>query len=337
MHHIIADAWSNAIFVRELVTIYSDLLCSRAVSLTELPLQYADYAVWQQKWLSGEIYHRHLEYWRARLAGELPVVRLPLDCPREQRTGNAGRRTTFVLDAALAEQLRDMSRANGTTLYMTLLAGFLVLLHRYEDQQDLAVGLAIAGRDRQETEHLIGCLINMLVLRFDLSSRPGFQELLAQVRQVTLEAYEYQAMPFDHLVRELNPPRRKGVTPFFQVAFGMQNAPLGELALPGLEIQPLEQEEERIRYDLTLWVAEEGDMLTVDWTYATELFEPATIARMASSYETLLRAIVAAPETRIHHYQTETEQEREERTRQAETRQASLNKKMRRMRRKRIG
>ncbi|AUX42316.1 uncharacterized protein SOCE26_037460 [Sorangium cellulosum] len=324
MHHIISDAWSMAIFVRELVEVYRALLASRAPDLPPLSIQYADYAVWQQAWLSGAVYREHLEHWRRRLSGDLPALQLPLDAPRERRRHDTGRRAVFTVDPELTAALKALCARYGTTLYMTLLSAFLVLLGRTKEQKDLLLGLAIAGRDRVETENVIGCFINMLVLRFDLSGAPRFADLLRQARKVTLDAYEHQAMPFDHLVKELNPPRGKGVTPFFQAAFGLQNAPIGDLRLPGLEFTLIPQEQEKVRYDLTIWVNEQAGGLSIDWTYSDELFQEQTIADMARRYEALLRAVAADPEARIHSYELLSAEDKQGRREEQARKQASL-------------
>jgi amino acid adenylation domain-containing protein/FkbM family methyltransferase len=326
MHHIIRDAWSTAIFIRELVEHYRALAANRPVELPALSIQYADFAHWQTTWLTGDVYREHLAYWRRRLAGELPVLALPLDRPRAQRTSSTGRRATFAIDRALSGRLKELGRRSGATLYMTLLAGFVVLLHRHRGQNDLLVGMAIAGRERRETEQLFGCLINMLVLRFELSDATTFAALLRQVRQVTIEAYEYQAMPFDQLVKELAPGRQPGISPFFQVAFGMQNGQRGELRLPGLEITMLPQSIEYVRYDLTVWATEEGDgALSIDWTYCDELFDDATIAGMARRYETLLCGIVAEPTAGIHRYELQSTEDQHALARSQAHKQQSLN------------
>ena len=335
MHHIVRDAWSTAILVRELVEQYAALAAGRAARLPALPLQYADFAHWESRWMTGDVYREHLAYWKRRLAGELPVLELPLDRPRRQRTGSTGRRDTFSLDAELAAALRGLGQRAGATPFMTLLAGFLVLLHRHRDQQELLIGMAIAGRDRRETEHMFGCLVNMLVLRFELSETRTFEALLRQVREVTLDAYEHQAMPFDHLVRELAPPRLPGISPFFQVAFGMQNAPSGELRLPGLDISPLVSQREQVRYDLTVWASEvEGGGLAVDWTYSDELFDPSTIARLASRYETLLRGIAADPGGALHAYELQSAAEQRAAAEQQAQKQQSLSNRLSASRRK---
>ncbi|MEZ4361975.1 MAG: amino acid adenylation domain-containing protein [Kofleriaceae bacterium] len=340
MHHIIRDAWSTAIFVRELLEVYGALVARRPIALPELPIQYADFAHWQTSWLSGDVYRAHLDYWKRQLAGELPVLELPLDRPRERRAGHRGRRAIFALDGELAEGLRGLALRSGATLYMTMLAGFVVLLHRFKEQRELLVGMAIAGRDRRETEHLLGCLINMLVLRFDLGDAPTFDAVLRQVRQVTLEAYEHQAMPFDHLVKELAPPRRPGLSPFFQVAFGLQNAPLGELSIPGLELTPLLGDEEQVRYDLTVWVHEEPPDregragLSVDWTYSDELFDASTIERLARQYHQLLRGVVADPHAAIHSYPLQSTEERAAQADQQAQKQRSLSSRLSASRRK---
>ncbi len=309
MHHIISDGWSLSVLVGEIAALYHAYSAGGASNLPELPVQYADLAHWQRSWMRGRVFEEHMEYWRSRIGGKLPTLKLPFDRPRVDNPSSRGGRVQHFLAPALAQSLRDLSRREGVTLYMTLLAGFSVLLQRY-DQEDLLIGMPIAGRDRLETENLIGCLINMLVLRLDLSGNPSFLDLLARVRKLTLEAMEHQSMPFESLVRELNPSREKGVHPFFQVTFGFQNAPGGELQLPGLKLTPYPLETERSRYDLTIWMAESGDELVGQWTFSRDLFNPETVAGMAGRYEALLQHIVSHPEERLFSFQDRSQTKR---------------------------
>jgi non-ribosomal peptide synthetase component F len=218
----------------------------------------------------------------------------------------------YALPYDLYEALQSLSRQEKATLYMTLLAAFQTLLYRYTGQEDVAVGTAIAGRTRAEVEYLIGIFINMLVMRADLSGNPSFRELLNRVREMALGAYAHQDIPFEKLVEELQPQRVLSQTPFFQVAFGLQNAPLQSLQLPTLKMNPLTFKTDIARYDLTLWMLEEKDRLTASWTYRTDLFEPATIARMHGHFETLLRSIVENPEARVSALEMLTLLEKEE-------------------------
>jgi non-ribosomal peptide synthetase component F len=205
----------------------------------------------------------------------------------------------FALDTELSRALGALSRREGVTLFMTLLAAFQALLQRHSGQDDIAVGVGVANRPRVETEELIGCFVNMLVLRTDLSGSPTFRQLLKRVREVTLGAYGHQQAPFDKVVEAVQPARDVSYTPLFQVAFGVDNAPKQKLELAGLSQSALPFDYEAVRFDLTLWVVERADGLRVYWTYSTDLFEAATIERLHRQYESLLRHVVANPETPV--------------------------------------
>ncbi|XXY48792.1 amino acid adenylation domain-containing protein [Sorangium sp. So ce269] len=296
LHHLLCDGWSLSVLVRELVACYESLAAGRPHHLPELPFQYADLAAWQRRWMSGEVLEEHIEHFARKLGGELPTLALPLDRPRSLRRSDAGARFVQPLDGELARALAELGRRAGATLNMTLMAGFLALLYRFSRQDDLLLGVTVAGRSQVEAEPLIGCFINNVVLRFDLSARPSYRDLLAQVRRETLEAYDHQALPFEKLIEALSPPREPGVTPFFQVVFGVQNTPSDELSIPGLAIEELPSARETARYDLTVWVHETAGALSVEWTYSTDLFEAATIREMARVYEEVLRQVVSDPE-----------------------------------------
>ena len=298
LHHIANDAWSLGVLMREVAALYSAFLEGRPSPLPELPLQYADFSHWQRQWLSGEVLERELAYWRRQLGSEPPVLDLPTDRPRPAVPAFEGGRESFRLAEGLSARLHELSRREGTTLFMPLLAGFQALLSRYSGQDRILVGVPIAGRHRRETEDLIGCFLNMLVLAADLSGRPSFRELLAQVRRVSLEAYAHQDLPFEQLVEALAPERGTGRSPLFQVAFGLQNAPRESFELPGLRMHAGGAQIESSRYDLTLWLYEgQGkDSLGVAWTYNAALFEAGTIRRMHQHLETLLSEAVSRPD-----------------------------------------
>ena len=310
LHHIVSDGWSFGVLVREVATLYTAFVNGQPSPLDELPIQYADYAYWQRQWLQGEALEQLSAYWRQRLRGNLPVLQLPSDRPRPAVQTFRGTRKSFPLPKDITDAVQKLSRREGCTMYMTLLAGFLTLLHRYTRQEDLLIGSAIANRNRSETENLIGFFVNMVVLRTDLSGDPSFETLLKQVREVALGAYAHQDMPLEKLVEEFAPERNTNHSPLFQVAFGVQNAPTGELQLPGLTLSPVDLETNVVRFDLTLWMVEEGDSLTGKWTYSTDMFDDATISRMARHFETLLRSIVAQPATRLSALELLTEEEK---------------------------
>jgi non-ribosomal peptide synthetase component F len=240
----------------------------------------------------------------------LPVLELPTDHARPEEPTLQGEKLLYQLPGELYDSLRALSRREGVTLYMTLLAAFLTLLYRYTNQDDLIVGTAIAGRNRAEVEGLIGVFINMLALRTDLSGNPTFRELIGRVREVTLEAYSHQEIPFEKVVEELQPGRVLTQSPLFQVAFGLQHAPVQTFKLPRLKMSPLAFDADISRYDLTLWMFEGEDKLTASWTYSTDLFEAETIARMHRQFETLLCGVVKNPEVRMSVVELLSEEEK---------------------------
>jgi len=299
MHHVISDAWSMGVLIRELAEAYTALADGRRPAWPELPVQYADFAAWQRRRLEGETLDRLLGYWRERLEGA-SVVELRADLPRPSEPTGRGRRRVFALPEALGEALRKLARERGTTLYAVLLAAFEVFLGRHTGREDVAVGAAFAGRSQLETEGLIGFFVNMLVLRGDLSGSPRFEELLSRVHETVIGALTHQEMPFDRLVEHLRPPRASDGTPWFQIAFGLQNAPASRLELPGLSVEALELEEEMARFDLTVWAWEAEGRISFSWTWRPELFLETTIERWQEQYERLLTSAVERPEARIH-------------------------------------
>jgi amino acid adenylation domain-containing protein len=294
-HHIASDGWSSGVFWRELTSFYGSFCNGRTSSLGELPIQYADFALWQRQWLQGEVLQKQVGYWTKQLR-DLQVLELPTERPRSAATGHRGAKRFFDLPTPLLGELRQLGHREGATLFMTLLAAFQILLHRYTGQDDVVVGSPIAGRTRPETEGLIGFFVNMLVLRTRLSGNPTFRELLARVRETALAAYEHQEIPFEKLVEELNPGRDQGETPLFQVAFAVQNVPRTKLAMPGLRVTPLEIEASSAKFDLFIAFIEEENRSTLRFEYRAELFAAPTIARMFDHFQRLLEAIVADPE-----------------------------------------
>src|SRR5215212_3146789 len=234
MHHIVSDGWSAGVLFRELGTLYGAYAAGEESPLQELPVQYADYAVWQRDYLRGEVLNAQVEYWRERLTGAAPVLELPADRVRPAVQSYRGAAARFEVSREVSEGLKELAQAEGVTLFMTLLAAFKVLLYRYTGQEDIVVGSPIAGRTRAEVENLIGFFVNTLVLRTDLSGGPTFRELLGRVRETALGAYAHQDVPFEKLVEELQPERDMSHTPLFQVLFVLQNALRDELELPNL-------------------------------------------------------------------------------------------------------
>ncbi len=310
MHHIITDGWSMGVFGQELAALYKAFHSGQSVPLSALPIQYADYAVWQRQWLEGagnngesrdygeSPLQAQLAYWKQQLA-DLPALDLPTDRQRPPAMMVQGALLTFRLPQAFHAQLIALGRQAGVTLFMTLLAAFQVLLARYVDQDDIAVGTPIANRTRAETEGLIGCFVNTLVLRADLAGNPTFRELLGRVREVCLQAYAHQDVPFEQVVDVLQPGRDLGRHPLFQVMFALQNAPRPVLALPGLAPRPLELAGTTTKFDLSISIADEMSGLVMALEYRTDLFEAATIERMAGHFQTLLAGITADPDCRI--------------------------------------
>ncbi|MEM9272243.1 MAG: amino acid adenylation domain-containing protein [Cyanobacteria bacterium P01_F01_bin.143] len=295
-HHIISDAWSMGLLIQELSTLYQAFLADKPSPLAELPLQYGDFALWQQQRVRGEAYQAQIDYWKQHLAGAPPLLELPTDKvrPRVQTFNGATRK--FYLERDLSGQIKTLSQKTGTTLFMILLGVFVTLLSRWSNQEDIVVGTPIARRNQEQIEDLIGFFVNTLVLRLDLADNPSFSELLAQVRQVSLDAFDRQDVPFDRVVEAIKPERNLIYSPLFQVMFAWQNAPMGTLELPGLTLRTVEITGEIAKFDLTLAMAETETGLVSWWEYNTDLFEAETIARLGSYFQTLLTAVVATPD-----------------------------------------
>ena len=297
-HHIASDGWSAAILWKELTAFYRFFTCGEAPALRELPVQYVDYAAWQRNWLHGEVLDKQLSYWKKQLKN-LPILRLPTDRPRPPLQTFRGAHQPLELSQSLSHALTDLSRREGVTLFMTLLAAFQALLLRCTGQDDVIVGAPIAGRTRPEIEGLIGFFVNALALRSDLSGNPSFRELLIRVREVALEAYAHQDLPFEKLVEELQPQRDLSHSPVFQVMFALQNAPRHPIELPGLALTPVEINGDTAKFDMTLSIRDETEGLRGWLEYNTDLFDDATISRLLEHFRTLLDAIVSNPEQRI--------------------------------------
>ncbi len=297
-HHIASDGWSSGVFSRELAALYKSFTQGRPNPFPDLPIQYADYGVWQREWLQGEVLEKQLAYWKEQLQN-VPVLELPEDRPRAALQSDRGARQFLNLSKTLSDRLKALSHQQGATLFMTLLAAFQILLQRYTGQDDIAVGSPIAGRTRPETEGLIGFFVNTLVFRNDLSGDPTFREILARVRESALRAYEHQDLPFEKLVEELNPDRGRSDTSFFRVMFALQNAPRRELEMPGLVTTPVEIQSSTSKFDIFAALIERDGQLTLRTEYKTDLFDEATVRRLTEGYQTLLEGIVSAPDRRI--------------------------------------
>jgi amino acid adenylation domain-containing protein len=299
VHHIVFDAWSMGVLIGELAALYEANSSGIPYTLPQLPIQYADFAQWQRQWLQGEVLSTQLAYWKRKLSGKLPLLHLPTDRPRSPQPTFQGARRSLILPKTLSQALKNLSQQSGVTLFMTLLAAFKTLLYRYTGQEDLLVGTATAGRNLPEVEYLIGCFVNTLTLRTDLSGNPTFLQLLEQVREVALEAFNHQDLPFEKLVEELQPERHLSYSPLFQVGFAFYNAPRTELKLPGLTLSSQAIDSGTAKLDLTLSFKETEEGLSGCFEYKTELFDAATITRMLTHFQTLLAGIVANPKQHL--------------------------------------
>ncbi|MCP4658111.1 MAG: amino acid adenylation domain-containing protein, partial [bacterium] len=298
-HHIASDGWSLGVLVRELTTLYASVAERVPAPLAPLPVQYADFAHWQRQWLAGGALTGHLASWKEKLAGRLPVVELPFDRPRPAVQRYRGAHQDNALSPGLTAELKRFSSARGSSLFMTLLAGFKALVFRATGLADLLVGTAIANRNRLELEGLIGFFVNTLVLRTDLGGEPSGGELLDRIRKVALEAYAHQDVPFELLVDELQPERDLSHTPLVQVMLVLQNVPLGMGELPGVELRAREVDNGTARFDLALSFLDTEEGLVGTWKYSRDLFDAVTITRMAGRLERLLAALTAGPERRV--------------------------------------
>ncbi|WP_442941967.1 amino acid adenylation domain-containing protein [Nostoc sp.] len=312
VHHIVFDGWSDGVLWRELTALYTAFCTGKPSPLPELPIQYADFAVWQRQWLQGQVMDTQLEYWKQQLAGSPPLLELPTDRVRPLIQTSRGSIKHFQLGDRLTQKLKSLSEKSGATLFMTLLTGFVILLSRYSNQQDILVGSPIANRNRSELESLIGFFANTLVLRTDVSGNPSFWELLQRVRQVAMEAYSHQDAPFEQVVEALQPERNLSYSPLFQVMFVLLNTPPGKLELPGLSSTPLQIENPTAKFDLTLLMTESEQGLSGSLEYNSDLFEQATITRMVGHFVTLLSGIVANPEERISQLPLLTQREQQQ-------------------------
>ncbi|MCI0387273.1 MAG: condensation domain-containing protein, partial [Acidobacteria bacterium] len=300
MHHIVSDAWSLGVFIREMAALYDAFSRGEPSPLPDLPLQYADFAEWQREWLQGEVLETQLTYWKQQLGNNQTALRLPTDYSRPAVQTARGAKRSRLFSKHLCESLKELSQQEKVTLFMTLLAAFQTLLHRYTSQDDISVGTPIANRNWADIEGLIGCFINTLVMRTDLSGDPSFRELLSRVRNVAIDAYAHQDLPFEKLVEELNPERDMSHPSLFQVMLILQNVPRElEIGEQGLTLNTLKLDKKTSNFDLTLTLVEEAKGLSVTAEYNTDLFEAATIDRLLEHYQILLEGISVDPDQRI--------------------------------------
>ncbi|WP_404791150.1 amino acid adenylation domain-containing protein [Altericista sp. CCNU0014] len=322
MHHIVADGWSMGVLIREMAALYRGFTTDDPVSLPELPIQYADFALWQNQWLQGQVLETKLNYWKKQLAN-LSTLQLPTDYPREDVSSSPSATHFFQLSLQTSEALVTFSRQENVTLFMALLTAFQILLHRHTQQEDIVVGTDVANRTDVSIEGLIGFFVNLLVLRADLSGNPTVREVLQRVRTVTLGAYAHQDVPFVKVVEALRPERQLKAMPLFQVLFVLQNAPMPPLELPDLTLEQMAIESGTARFDVALFMTETEQGIQGTWRYNAQLFAADTIARLSSQFETLVESLCTQPEARIHSLPMLSQIEQETQLMQQQQRQAS--------------
>ncbi|MBV8845201.1 MAG: hypothetical protein JO307_20535, partial [Bryobacterales bacterium] len=299
IHHIVSDGWSLGVLAKELRALYGAFSGDNPVELPRLPVQYADFSMWQRDWLRGEILEKHAAYWRQQLSGAPALIELPSDRPRALQPTHKGAILTTLVPRALVESLTAFSHSEGATLFMTLLAAFQTLLFRHSGQEDIVVGSPVAGRSCAEIEPLIGFFVNTLALRTNVSGDPTFRELLKLVKEVTLNAYAHQDIPFERLVEELKVERSLSYNPIFQVVFALQNAPSQALALPGLTLERIPMHPGTALFDLSWFAFPVADGLQIRVEYSTELFDESTIARALGHFQELLQGIAGTSGLRL--------------------------------------
>ncbi|MFN6571978.1 amino acid adenylation domain-containing protein [Dendronalium sp. ChiSLP03b] len=310
MHHIISDGWSMGILIKEVAVLYKAFLKKQLSPLSELPIQYVEFAAWQQQWLKGEILQSQLSYWKNQLEDVPKLLELPTDYPRPAIGSFRGATYSFELSCELSVALNKLSQQYGSTLFMTLLAAFQTLLWHYTSSEDIVVGSPVANRNRTELEGLIGFFVNTIVLRTNLAGNPTFEELLTRVRKVALAAYAHQDLPFEQLVEELQLQRSLSHTPLFQVMFVLQNSPMPALEVTGLNLSLLDVDNGTAKFDLTLEITEKAQKLFANLEFNTDLFKEATIKRMAGHFQTLLEGITLNPQLRLSELSLLTESEK---------------------------
>jgi amino acid adenylation domain-containing protein len=310
LHHIISDGWSMGVLYRELSILYDAFCRGEGSPLPELTQQYADFTLWQRAWLQGEILESQVSYWKQQLEGAPAILSLPKDRPASAAQSSRAARHSLELSEELAEGLIRLSRREGATLYMTLLAAFQTLLHRHTGQEDIVVGSPIANRNRSEIEELIGFFVNTLVLRSKFSGAPTFKELLTQVKELALGAYAHQDLPFEKLVEEIHPQRSLHHTPLFQVLFNMINPEDAQIELRGLTVERMVSSSGESKFDMTLYVRQQDNRISLSLVYRVELFDDRRMIGFLQQYRHLLEQIAAAPEKPIRDYSLVTPESR---------------------------
>lgn len=334
IHHIVCDGWSFTVFVKELALLYEAFASGQPSPLPDLPIQYSDFSRWQARLLSEGMLDSQLSYWRRKLGGVAPPLNLPADRPRPEQPTFKGATYSFSLPSDLSLDLKHFSRQKGVTIFVVLLATLKTLLHRYTGREDMIVGSPIAGRRQVESEELIGLFINTLALRSDLSGNPTFSELLNRVRQTTIEALENQDLPFEKLVEIVQPDRRLSHTPLFQVFFNFENIPVARLEASDLVMSLIGFDNHTTGFDLIWNLTESDDGLRGAVQYSTDLFDDATVARMAGHFQSLLEEVVRRPDARLNDLKFLTEQEEKERIAADEAREEFNRLSLNRVRRK---
>jgi non-ribosomal peptide synthetase component F len=299
MHHIICDGWSVAIMMKEIMQLYEVYSRGTPSPLPELEIQYSDYAMWQQQWLQGEALEQRLTAWERQFGDNPPVLELPVDHFLSDDTPARAALRELVLSRELSQELKALGQRENATLFMTMLAAFEALLHRYTGQVDMVVGTGIANRNRSEIEDLIGFFINMLVMRTDLSGNPTFRQLLARVSEASLATFMLEDLPFEKLVEALHPDRNVAGTSLLKLAFWHQSVPTPSFSLEDLHLTPLDLSNEMLFFDLMIQIIEGEEGLMIRLNYNTNQFNPETIARLLLDYEVLLQSIVEQPELRL--------------------------------------
>ncbi|MGD9488074.1 MAG: amino acid adenylation domain-containing protein [Calditrichaceae bacterium] len=299
-HHIISDGWSMSIFITELTRIYRAGLLNLNPDLPDLPIQYADYAHWQQHQLTEEYFKKGLDYWISNLSGSEPVIDLPVDRQRPAVPSGKGSFKKFELSESIARKLKQIAENENSTMFMILLSAFSVLLNRYSGQEDISIGSPVANRDRTETEHLIGFFVNTIVLRINLINNPAFTDMLRQVRETALNAFSHQEIPFEKIVDALHPERNTNHTPLFQVMFALQNTPKPEKMDIDLELTPIVSHSGTAKFDLTLFMLEDNDRISGAMEFNTDLFDESTIDLILIHFQNLLESIARNPAEKIN-------------------------------------
>jgi NRPS condensation-like uncharacterized protein len=309
MHHIISDGWSMKVMVEEVSRMYGGYRRGEGEEEEEERIQYADYAIWQQEWLEGEEYKEQMRYWKERLAGLPPFLDLPTDFARPSERTTRGATLLLVLPETLVARLKEFAHTENVTLFMMLLAVFNLLLHKYTSHTDIVIGTPIAGRNRIETEKLIGFFLNALILRTDVSNDPSFRQLLQKTRRITIEAFAHQDVPFEKIVEELNPERSSAYSPLYQVLFSLNNIPQSSLQLEDLMLSTVRINSDAVRFDLALYAEERDEELILCMQYSNDLFRADTIELMLKQYQNLIEAILSDPSQRMSELLASTREE----------------------------